>query len=68
MIDKNEAPEGYIAIEPINYDKNGNALCYGCYYIRKKPCGQGASPQRLCEGYYRQDRSDVIFTKKKNRN
>lgn len=51
-INKNDAPDGYIAVE-------FTSGCNGCAFRIYNSCG----PERNCEGNEREDGKDVVFVK-----
>jgi hypothetical protein len=60
-IDEYNAPEGYVAVEPMQRLHNGSSSCNGCLFITTD-CSSKEVIQCCAEG--RADKQDVIFKHK----
>ena len=60
-IDQYDAPEGYVAVEPMQRLHNGSSSCNGCLFITTD-CSSKEVIQCCAEG--RADKQDVIFKRK----
>ena len=60
-IDEKDAPEGYVAVEPMQRLHNGSGGCNGCCFFTNSGC---LSEEAICWAERRKDEQDVIFKRK----
>lgn len=57
MVNKNEAPDGYMAVEPVAE----KYICEECAFFNKGKCNVPSEHEFLCMAEARKDDTDVVF-------